>query len=275
MRLLTARFDPGAARLSALPARPLLELAGAATAMLVLGLIAEATGLCRSGGRALQVAAVHGGLVAGAVALERRGERSWHRVGSAVAGALACAAWLSETTGPGCIAYLLPLLAVGLWTRRVPGLGWDGGSPSARWRELAAGAAVGAVLGAHLLVTAALTFGYTVGIESPVAYFRAVAYDVGANALSAALFFHGALFSWLWRRFDFARAAAGATAASLVRYLLDPALPRAVETAAGAVLYLGVLGVASCALRARTGAAAPAYAATLAFFAAYRSLSGW
>jgi hypothetical protein len=274
MRLLTADFDPGAGRLKVSPARSLLELAAAGTALLALGLIAEATGFCRSVGRALQVAAVHGGLVAAAVALEQRGEPSWRGLGAAVAGALACAAWLSETTAWGCLAYVLPLLAVGGWARRVPGLGWGAGNPSARLLDLAVGAAVGAILGAHLLVTAALTFGYSAGIENSLAYVRALAYDAGANALSAALFFHGALFSWLWRRFDFPRATAGATAAILVRYLLDPALPRAVETAAGAVLYLGVLGVASCALRARGSGAAPGYAATLAFFAAYRSLAG-
>jgi hypothetical protein len=274
MRLLSAAFDPGAGGLGLSPAGPLFRVAAAATALLVLGAVVEGMGLSPSGGRALQIAAVHGGLVAGAFALLRPQGRCWRHVGSAVTAALVCAAWLSEATPWGCIAYLLPLVALGWRARRLPGLGWGAGSSAAiQVREVAVGVAVGTVLGAHLLVTATLTLGYTVGIESPLAYVRAVAYDAGANAFSAAWFFHGALFSWLWRRLDFGRATAGATAAALVRYLLDPALPRAVEAAAGSVFYLSVLGIASCALRARAGSAAPTYAATVAFFAAYRSLS--
>src|SRR5438132_1448777 len=41
---------------------------------------------------------------------------------------------------------------------------------------------------------------------------------------------------------------------------------------AGAVLYLPILGLASCALRAWSGSVLPGYLATLAFFAAYRAL---
>ena len=196
-------------------------------------------------------------------------------LGSAVAGALACAAWLSETTAVG-----MPRLPPSPARRRLAGPGAfrasDGaegtrrpGCASSRWEPRSEPSSERICSSRRRSPS-----GTRPGIENPLAYVRALAYDAGANALSAALFFHGALFSWLWRRFDFARATAGATAAILVRYLLDPALPRAVETAAGAVFYLGVLGVASCALRARTGGAAPAYAATLAFFAAYRSLSG-
>jgi hypothetical protein len=275
MRLLTEAFEPDAARLGVSPAQPLLRLAAAGTALLALGAVVEGIGPSRSGGRALQIAAVHGGLVAGAFALLHPRKRCWLRVGSAVTAALLCAAWLSEATAWGCVAYLLPLIALGWRARHVPGLGWGGGSPAVRVRHVAVGLAVGAILGAHLLVTATLTFGYTVGVESPLAYVRAVAYDAGANAVSAAWFFYGALFSWLWRRLDFGRATAGATAAAVVRYLLDPALPRTVEAAAGAVFYVSVLGIASCALRARAGSAAPTYAATVAFFAAYRRLSGW
>ena len=139
--------------------------------------------------------------------------------------------------------------------RRVAGTG--AGRLPAWLREIALGLLVGVLLGAHLLVTAARTLGYAVGAISPGAYLAALAYDAGASALSAAWFFHGGLFRWLWGRIDFWRAAAAATAAALVRYLLDPALPRAAEAAAGAVFYLAVLGMACCAIRALDGQRGP------------------
>ena len=49
----------------------------------------------------------------------------------------------------------------------------------------AIGFAVGAFLGAHLLVTASLTFGYGVSVVSLAGYATAVAYDAGANTLIA------------------------------------------------------------------------------------------
>ena len=64
-----------------------------------------------------------------------------------------------------------------------------------------------------------------------------------------------------------------ATALSLVRYLLDPALPHAAEARAGAVFYLGLVGLIACALRAWSGSLLPGYLAALAFFAAYRMLA--
>jgi hypothetical protein len=271
VRLLTDAFDPAAPRPAAGPIGPLACLAAAMIGLTAIGTEVEATGLWPSGSRALRLAAVHGGLLAGAVALEDPDGRRWRRTGLTVAGALLAAGWLSETTRWGWTAYLLPPLV----------LGWQEGSmpgpvrsllSGARLKGLGLGLLAGAFLGCHLLVTAVLTFGYSVGVRSLEGYVRALAYDAGANALSAGRFFHGALFSWLWRRLDFWQAAAGATGAALARYLLDPALPPTTEVAAGAVFYLSALGVASCALRARMAEAAAAYAATLAFFAAYRTL---
>ena len=45
------------------------------------------------------------------------------------------------------------------------------------------------------------------------------------------------------------------------------------EARAGAVFYLGLVGLVSCALRAWSGSLLPGYLAGLAFFAAYRSLA--
>ncbi len=95
----------------------------------------------------------------------------------------------------------------------------------------------------------------------------------GANALSAEWLFRGAVFSLLWRRWSFWPAALVTTALSLLRYLLDPALPHAAEARAGAVFYLGLVGLIACALRAWSGSLLPGYLAALAFFAAYRMLA--
>ncbi|HUG37461.1 MAG TPA: CPBP family glutamic-type intramembrane protease, partial [Candidatus Limnocylindrales bacterium] len=134
------------------------------------------------------------------------------------------------------------------------------------------GLASGAFLGAHLLISASLTFGYAVRAMSPGAYLVAIAYDIGANALSAEWLFRGALFSQWWRHWGFWTAASLSTALGVIRYLLDPALPRTVEAAAGSVFYLTLLGLAACMLRAWSGSLLPGYLAALAFFAAYRTL---
>jgi hypothetical protein len=68
-------------------------------------------------------------------------------------------------------------------------------------------------------------------------------------------------------------AALASTGLSLVRYLLDPALPASAEVRVGAVFYLGVIGLVACAFRARSGSLVPGYLAALAFFAAYRMLA--
>jgi hypothetical protein len=137
---------------------------------------------------------------------------------------------------------------------------------------LLAGLAVGAFLGLHVLVSASLTLGYAVGIRSPGAYLAALLYDVGANAVSAECLFRGALFTRWWRRRAFWPAAAASTGLAVLRYLCDPALPRTLEVAAGAVFYMTLLGLAACALRAASGSLLPGYAATVSVFAAYRLL---
>jgi hypothetical protein len=146
------------------------------------------------------------------------------------------------------------------------------GMCGARPTHLLAAVAAGGFLGLHLLLTASLTFGYRVH-ASPAAYAGALAYDIGANILSAEWLFRGALFTAWWRLGSFWPAALATTALALVRYLLDPALPTAPEARAGAVFYLGLVGLVACALRAWSGSLLPGFLAGLAFFAAYRSLT--
>jgi hypothetical protein len=57
------------------------------------------------------------------------------------------------------------------------------------------------------------------------------------------------------------------------RYVLDPALPEAIEARTGAVFYMLLLGFGSCALRAGSGSLLPGYLASISFFAAYRMLA--
>jgi len=199
--------------------------------------------------------------------------REWRGPAFRVGLALLSASLAARATPAGALLFLLAPLAlareaVRLGTR-VRWLGWA--RPRAR-TALLVGAAAGLFLGGHLLVTASMTLGYGVAVPSASLYLAALAYDAGANALSAAWLFSGAIFSLRWRSSSFWPAATTATAAALARYLLDPALPRAVEVAAGAVFYLTVLGLACCALRAWSGSVVPGYLSTVAFFAFYRTL---
>ena len=137
--------------------------------------------------------------------------------------------------------------------------------------SLLVGLGVGAFLGAHLLVTSSLTFGYAISVVSVAAYTSAVAYDVGANALSAEWLFRGALFSHWWRHWGFWGAVTVSTAFTLVRYLLDPALPQAPEARAGAIVYLAALALGAAVLRAWSGSLVPGYLASVGLL---RRLSG-
>jgi hypothetical protein len=189
-----------------------------------------------------------------------------------LAGAMVAASVAARLGPLGPVGFLVLPLAVLVEGRRRPGLraiGLAGARPS----HALAGLLLGAFLGAHLLVTASRTFGYRLQTSGLSAYLGALAYDVGANALAAEWLFRGAVFSLLWRRVSFWPAALLATALSLLRYLLDPALPHAVEARVGAVFYLGLVGLIACALRAWSGSLVPGYLAALGFFAAYRMLA--
>lgn len=272
MLLLRAPFDPGAAAPPRPPARayPLVLGAMALATLVGVGLDAVAPG--RAGvGHALASGALHAGWLALGWLLATDAAPGWVgpllRLGATVIGA-SLAARLAPA---GALAFLLVPVALLLEARRRPDLraiGLGGARPS----HVLAGLALGAFLGAHILITASRTLGYRLQTGELSVYLTAVAYDLGVNALTAEWLFRGAVFTVLWRRMTFWPAALGATGLSLVRYLLDPALPHAIEARVGAVFYLGLAGLVACALRAWSGSLLPGYLATLAFFASYRLL---
>ena len=272
MLLLSAPFDPAAA-----PPRPAAracaQIVVGASLLVAAGLSFDRLGAAAPGiGRAVAAGGVHGGLIALGWLVAAGAGRGWAgpalRLGAAtvlasVAARLGAWGWLALLAVPA----LVLIEARGRPEMRAIGLEW------ARPPHAMTGLVAGAFLGGHLLVTASLTFGYRVHVSDVMTYAAALAYDAGLNVVSAEWLFRGALFSVCWRRGSFWPAALLTTGAALVRYLLDPALPQAAEVRAGAVFYLGLVGLIACALRAWSGSLLPGYLAGLAFFAAYRTLT--
>jgi hypothetical protein len=252
-----------------------LALVAALTGLsIALGLAAESlAGVERHLGHAFASGSVHGGFLAAGWILALQGHRGWHGPALRGAGALIVASLAAKLSPAGAVAYLLVPLVIArdatMWHARLERIGWRASCES---RAPFVAAAAGAFLGVHLLFAASLMLGYPVAIPDGRRYLAAVAYDVGANALTAEWLFRGAIFSALWRRWSFWPAAAVSTGLGLVRYLLDPALPQTAELMAGAMFYMLLLGLGCCALRAWSGSLLPGYLATVAFFAAYRIL---
>ena len=272
MRLLAARLEADRAARAASMAGPLGAVAAATVLGTGVGLVVESlTHGARGLGHAFASASIHAGFLAAGWVLVWEGQGAWQRPALHGALALVAASLSSRLIPAGALAYLLvpAVLArdAGRWPARLERIGWR--APRGT-RACFVGAAAGAFLGLHLLTTASLTLGYTVGVSDWRRYLAVAAYDLGVNALTAEWLFRGAIFSTLWRRWSFWPAAALSTGCALARYLLDPALPRAIEALAGATLYLTLLGLACCALRAWSGSLVPGYLATVAFFAAYR-----
>ena len=267
MRAIEEASGPGPpALLQGTPVIPLIAIACSAGLCALL----VATGLVPRGW--LGVAAIAGGQGAllatalGWAGVGASGPRPW--VACAVpVGVLAVAAALSSIGPLGAVAYA----AVPVVTWRIAAgspllVGWPA-------REaLVAGLAVGVLLGAHLLVSATRTLGYSPRVESVAAFLHALAYDAGANVLVAECFFRGALFDRLLRRWSFWPAAAVATTACVLRYAVDPLLPKSAELLVGAVFYTGLQSLASCWLFWWSGSLVPGYVSGLGFFAAYRLL---
>ena len=274
MRLLTGPFEiDGAPRASSI-ARPLAEVAAAAVLGAGAGLAADGGFSAASGmGHALASASVHAGFLGAGWVMALGGQPGWRGPTLRGAGALVLASLAAGVSPAGALAYLLVPLVLSRDAAR-----WRGCLARIGWRAprepyaILVGAAAGTFLGLHLLIAASLMLGYAVSMPGGGRYLAALAYDVGANGVTAEWFFRGAIFSALWRRWSFWPAAAASTGCALVRYLLDPALPQAIEMMAGATFYLSFLGFACCALRAWSGSLAPGYVATVAFFAAYRML---
>ncbi len=273
MRLLTAPFDPSARAPSVLT-RPLVEVVLIAAGSIALLLAADTlAGEWRGLGRAAASGGSHAAMIAAGWVIALGGAPRWRMPAAASAAALIVASVAARLGPAGAVLYfLVPLLLARQAGSARLDTRWIGWARPQSSRQVVLGVAVGGFLGLHLLLAASLTLGYTASVPSLGGYLAGVAYDVGANALSVEWLFHGALFSAFWRRWTFWPAAAVATGAGLLRYLVDPTFPTAPEAAAGAVFYLTILGLASCALRAWSGSVLPGYLATLAFFAAYRAL---
>ena len=273
MLLLSAPFEPGAAA----PPRPLrgpyVQVVSGVTLLAAAGLGLERLGTRPAElGHALASGAIHGGWLALGWLLATGAAGGWVAPVLRLGGTVIVASITARLGPAGPLAFLLVPLALLVEARTRPRLrtiGLGGARPS----HVLAGLALGAFLGAHLLVTASRTFGYRLHADGLAAYGGALAYDVGVNALSAEWLFRGAVFSLLWRRATVWPAALVTTGLSLLRYLLDPALPAAAEARVGAVFYLGLLGLIACALRAWSGSLLPGYVAAVVFFAAYRLLA--
>jgi hypothetical protein len=212
------------------------------------------------------VGAGHGALLASAL--------GWAGVGSRTAatgvGLLMSAAGAAQAHPYGAVAYL----AVPCWIYR---LGRAGrlrplglGTPCAPG-AIGLGALAGTFLGVHVLVSAALTFGYRVRVD-PAVLAPWLLYDTGAHVPATCACFVGALFNHAQRRWSLGMATAAATVAAVLRYLVDPLLAPVVELVLGAVFYVSLLSVSACWLFWRYGSLVPPLAMWLVFFAAYRTL---
>ncbi len=236
---------------------------GAATtwALVELGVLAP---------HAMHVAGVtagHGALLATAFA--------WARVrsgsGVVVVALLGLAASVAALGVFGAFAYLGPPLWVAWLARRGRLAGLGLGAPVSL-RSVLTGAVAGAFLSSHLLVSASRTLGVHVRLDHMPEVLAAVGYDVGANVLAAECFFRGALFNRAQRRWSFTVAATLATTSYVVRYLVDPLLPKSIELLVGAVFYLALLGAINCWLLWWSESLVPGLLSALVFFAAYRTL---
>jgi hypothetical protein len=272
MVLLTAPFDRARAARPPLPWGAALQIALAALAVVLAGLVIETRGgASASIGRTLAGAAVHAGFLGLGWVLIAGGRGGWSGPVLRLAALVVAASLVSRLGAWGALAY--PAVPVALCVEAggraefaAAGLSWP------QPRAAALGLAGGVFLGIHLLVTSSLTFGYPIRIDAAGAYWAAAAYDIGISALTAEWLFRGALFCTAWRRWAFAPAVVLSTGLAVLRYVLDPNLPAAPEVWLGAALYTGLIGVAACALRAWSQSLLPGYLATVTFFLAYRAL---
>lgn len=204
-----------------------------------------------------------------------RGLAEWPRYGAILIGLLLVVGTLANVSPWGALAYFaVPVAVIALrWLRpELDVLGVRG--PNA-WRPVVVGAGVGLLLGGHLLVSANLTLGHRVSLTPISRYLAAIAYDIGVNVPVAECFLRGTLFASIQHRRPVAAAVGLSTAVAVVRYLIDPAFPRSLETVAGAMLYLGALSAVSCGLFRWSASLLPGTVAGVLFFLAYRMVGGW
>jgi hypothetical protein len=246
---------------------------GLALAAAVVAGLARAGTLPPSAAPALVVAAGHAAmlgtaLVGPAAGSDRRRARRTLGTATALITLAAVAATLDERgrfVNLATTAWLISLARGG----RLAGLGVRRPRPL---QALPLGAAIGGLLGGHLLLTAGRTLGYGLRRDGAVSYLAALAFDAGANVPATEAFFRGFLFDRLQRRRSLAAALAISSAGCLGRYLADPLLPRSPEVLAGAFFYVSLLSVAGGWLLWWSGSVLPGVAAAVLFFAAYRAL---
>lgn len=225
--------------------------------------------------RPLATAGFHGGLLAAALASAWGKTQGWLGPAWLLTGLLFLAS-LSVGVSPwGAFAYtFIPLTLWALGRRHPPlrRIGWSWPEDNRAWLL---GAGAGLFLGAHLLFSASRTFGYPIRLAPAGPVLVAIAYDAGANVLSAELFFRGALFNYWQRQWGFWAGAILSTVIYLLRYVGDPALPVTLEVIVGLMFYLALLSVTSCAILALSGSLLPSALTALFFFSAYRTLQLW
>ena len=217
-------------------------------------------------GAALGVAALHGGLIA--TALVSAGVSRHHAV--AAIGMLFIARVAVGIHPAGVAGYVLVPIWLAVLARRgrLARIGLAAPWP---WAAVVTGALAGSALGLHLITCASRTLGYAVRLDAET-FVPALAYDVGANVLSAELFFRGALLQHLWRRWPFAGALSVAALAAALRYTLDPFVA-ATELRVGAAVYMTLLAVLNGVLYRWSSSLLPGLAAASTFFVCYRLLA--
>jgi hypothetical protein len=212
------------------------------------------------------VACVHGGLLAVALV--------WAHVPIALAASgivlLAAVRALVALHPLGTVAYAAVPFWIGVLAVRGRLAGLALGPPWP-WGAVAAGALSGAALALHLFVCASRTLGYTVRFD-PFTFAAAVGYDLGANVISAELFFRGALLHHCWRRWPFPLALAVVSLATAGRYCVDPFVATT-ELRLGAAVYMMLLAILNGSLCRWSGSLLPGLAAAAIFFACYRLLT--
>lgn len=225
--------------------------------------------------RPLATAGFHGGLLAAALASAWGRTRGWLGPAWLLAGLLFLASLSVRLSPWGAFAYTLVPLTLWALGRRHPLLRRIGWSWPEDYRIWLLGAGAGLFLGAHLLLSASRTFGYPIRLTPVAPVLAAIAYDAGANILSAELCIRGAMFNFWQRRWGFWAGTIVSTVIYLLRYAGDPALTPTLEVAVGLMFYLALLSVAGCAILALSGTLLPSALAALLFFSAYRTLQLW
>jgi hypothetical protein len=256
-------------RVALLADTPLPLLVGLAVLAAGAGVLTMTGSVPMTPARAVAAGAAQGGLLATAAAWTANHE-------SRGAPALAATVVLIGAVG----AALLPFgatayLAAPLWLWRQRAALERLGLARGQTGFVIAGAALGAVLGGHLLVTASLTLHYAARRPTLDHLALWLAYDVGANVLTTEAFVRGALFDRAQRRWPFAGAAAFAVGTPFASAAVSPGPSgstgaRAVGAAraAGGSTFSGV----PLTLRPEDGGGSASCAGALAVAAAPRSI---